>query len=276
MTAKKKIIIALCSVVAVVAIVIATVASTVAYLTSSAAVLNAFTIGNVQMTMFESKVNSDGTKVNPDSPVKNADTNSYHLVCNKSYVKDPTIYIQPNSESSYLFIVARNDIRDIEDYNTPSMREQLFLNGWREFSSAATGKVYVYTGALEGADKTAAEAAVKAYNDAIKDAEDNDSPLTVEQKKANATTRATTLKNICDRRLAVGVKTTDAVKEINLFAEFSVAADADLSKYGGAEVKVTAVAIQTAGFAEDEDEGTQNAINEAWAAVMATYPYIYG
>ena len=274
MTAKKKILIALCSVVAVVAIVIATVASTVAYLTSSAAVLNAFTIGNVQMTMFETKVDSDGKAL--ESGKKTADTNSYHLVCNKTYTKDPTIYIQPNSESSYLFIVARNDIRAIEDYNTPSMREQLFLNGWRETVDSATGKVYVYTGALDGQDAADAAAAVAAYDKAITDAETNGTPLTVEQKKANATTRANALKNICDRRPAVGVKTTTNVEEIDLFATFKVAADADLSKYGGAEVKVTAVAIQTAGFAEGQDVGTDDAISEAWAAVMATYPYIYG
>ena len=111
---KKKAIIARCALVGVVAIVASSVLATVAYLTSSAAVSNVFTIGDVKMTMDESKVNSDGTLVNPVGSAKDADTNSYHLVPNKTYIKDPTIYIQPGSESSYLFIIARNDISSIE------------------------------------------------------------------------------------------------------------------------------------------------------------------
>ena len=41
-------------------LVAATVMATVAYMTSSAAVSNVFTVGNVSMQMFESKVTSDG------------------------------------------------------------------------------------------------------------------------------------------------------------------------------------------------------------------------
>ena len=260
--AKKKILIALCMVVAVVAIVITTVVSTVAYLTSSAAVLNAFTIGNVQMTMFETKVNNAGEP--QESGTKTADTNSYHLVCNKTYTKDPTIYIQPNSESSYLFIIARNDIRDIEDPHKLSMREQLMANGWKYYGEAATGKVYVYTGVT---NDDAVDAAEQAYETAVEGTTDK----TVIKNAREA--RETAIEAICGSSNATGVSAGSSIVSVDLFEEFSIAADADISKYGAAEVKVTAVAIQTSGFGTTLGDAT--ALNEAWAAVIATYPYIY-
>lgn len=262
--AKKKIIIALCTVVALVAVVVTTVFSTVAYLTSSAAVLNAFTIGNVQMTMFESKVNNDGTKVDPLSTVKNADTNSYHLVCDKTYIKDPTIYIQPNSEASYLFIIARNDIRGIEDPHHLSMREQLMANGWKYYGEAATGKVYVYTGVTDDAAVLSAKSTYDAAVAGVTDA------AAIETARA---AREATIEAICKNSLATGVSSDDEVVSVDLFEEFSVAANADLSKYGAAEVKVTAVAIQTTGFGTTV--GDTVALQEAWTAVIETYPYIY-
>ena len=67
---------------------------------------------------------------------------------------------------------------------------------------------------------------------------------------------------------------------VDLFTEFHVAPNADCSNFGGAEVKVIGVAIQSAGFADDINDGedgtgTTTAVQEAWAAVIATYPYIY-
>ena len=130
MTIKKKIAIALGCVATVAVIVATTIAGTVAYLAQSAAVSNVFTIGNVTMTMTESKVNPDGELVVGGERV---DTNTYHLVPNKTYVKDPVITVGASDkacESSYLFIIARNDIKTIEDHTNLTMREQLFVNGW--------------------------------------------------------------------------------------------------------------------------------------------------
>ena len=63
MSLTKKLLVALCALAAVVTIVVTSVLATVAYLTSSAAVSNVFTVGNVSMTMTESKVGADGKKI---------------------------------------------------------------------------------------------------------------------------------------------------------------------------------------------------------------------
>ena len=81
MSIKKKALIVLCALVSVVVIVATSVLATVAYLTSSAAVSNVFTIGNVGITMTETKVDSDGKKLASGEQV---DTNTYCLVPNKT------------------------------------------------------------------------------------------------------------------------------------------------------------------------------------------------
>lgn len=255
---KKRIILALAAVVGVVAISVTSVLATVAYLTSSAAVSNVFTIGNAVITMTESKVNSDGTLF--DEGNTRVDTNTYHLVPNKTYVKDPTIFVQQGSEDLYLFVIVRNDIENIECQNTDhtvvpagaqeaehkgTIAEQLGANGWAKCSKASTGWVYVYVGFEEtvvdgvktkGASKAGAfEEALAAYQS---NPEQNPLPS------------------------AAAVKPGEYV----LFEQFSIAKDANVSTYGAAKITLTGVGIQTAGFAD---------INEAWAAVIETYPYIH-
>lgn len=232
MTAKQKTIIALCTVLGVVAIVVSTVFVTVAYLTSSAAVSNVFTIGNVGITMTESKVNPDGTLVDGGGQV---DTNTYNLVPNTTYVKDPRINVAPLSEASYLFVLVRNDLEKIEDKtdseNKPTIAQQLADYGWAKYTKASTGWVYIYVG-----DKA--------------NVPDGD----VERTADTAYT------------YAAGKETAVTQGEYYLFKEFSVAAKADVSTYGAAKITLTAVAIQKSGF---------DTLADAWAAVVETYPYIH-
>lgn len=151
MTTKKKIFVAIASLAASVAIVMVSVFATVAYLTSSAAVSNVFTIGNVSMTMDETKVDANGVAV-PNGG--RTDTNTYKLVPNTKYKKDPTIHILDGSENSYLFVLVRNDLEAIEiksdDPNEMTIAEQLAANGWKVYTTASTGKVYVYCGLTDG------------------------------------------------------------------------------------------------------------------------------
>jgi predicted ribosomally synthesized peptide with SipW-like signal peptide len=95
MKSKKTLMIVLCAVV----LVVATVAGTLAYLTDRETVTNTFTVGDVQITLDEAKVNPDGTKVIPEQRVK---SNSYHLIPGKTYVKDPTMTVEATSEESYV------------------------------------------------------------------------------------------------------------------------------------------------------------------------------
>ena len=120
---KKKILLALVTLVAVVGIVSASVFATVAYLTSSAAVSNVFTIGSVGITMTESKVNPDGTLY--DGGATRVDTNTYHLVPDSSYSKDPIIYVNDKSEKSYLFVLVRNDIERLRLRTIPQDLQSL-------------------------------------------------------------------------------------------------------------------------------------------------------
>ena len=106
----KKLLIALGMVVAAVAIAAGSIAGTVAYMTSASKVSNVFTIGNVKIHMDEGKVDANGQIPDPDV---RTDSNSYLLMPGKSYDKDPVIHVHADSEDSYIFLVVRNDIKDI-------------------------------------------------------------------------------------------------------------------------------------------------------------------
>lgn len=216
-----------------VALVVVSIMGTMAYLTSSAAVANSFSIGNVGIQMFESYVTPDGEKVNSqegeNGTRKTSSGNVYNLVPAKTYVKDPTIYVDAASEESFLFLKIRNDIRAIED-QTNTMRSQLIRNGWVEHHTNQNVIVYVYKYTI-GANGTAVES-------------DGTTPMT----------------------------------EIPVFTEFTIAANADTSKYGGARVSLVAYAIQCSGFADDDPgmADAKTAIDKAWAAIVQEYPYESG
>lgn len=231
MSIKKKALIVLCALVSVVVIVASSVLATVAYLTSSAAVSNVFTIGNVGITMTESKVDVNGVAV--DGGQTQVDTNTYHLVPDKTYVKDPHITVATGSENSFLFVLVRNDISAIADDEKPSIAQQMAANGWAKYTKASTGWIYVYVG-MDGNGASLVPAS--------------------DASKTDASTFAYTAKPVNE-----GV--------YYLFREFSIDPDANISTYGAAKITLTAVAIQNQGF--------NNSVDAAWAAVVATYPYIH-
>ena len=258
----KKMVAALFVVIALVAVSATSVMATVAYLTSSAAVSNVFTIGNVGITMTESKVNPDGTLF--DGGTTRVDTNTYHLVPNKTYIKDPTIYVNAGSENSYLFVAVRNDIEAIacqygtlsvtgtnighthndkckkdangdyinhdEHNHKKTIAEQMEEYGWKKYTQISTGWVYVYVGKVTDTDK-----------------DGNPIPQAIDNE-GNPTGRAVT------------------EGKYKLFDEFSIADDANTSTYGAAKITLTAFAIQQAGFAT---------LADAWEAVVETYTYLH-
>lgn len=214
---KKKLLTTAILLVAAVALVVTTMLATFAYLTSTTAVSNTFTVGNITIQMFESKVNPDGTKVNPDSDVKDADGNSYHLVPGSSYIKDPTIYVAPKSDDCYLFIKVRNQIRPVEDGHMNAadgdaltMREQLKANGWIDVYHITNDEtIYCYKG----------------------------TPTT------GVTLTAETAAGVNDKVASV-VKYSESQTAIDLFETFTIDKDANLNSIGGAKVTITAFAIQ--------------------------------
>ena len=153
-TKSKKLLLVLGAIFTVAVIIATTVFSTVAYLTATASVTNTFTVGKVLLTLTEAAVDTNGKKVTTGERVH---SNNYHLVPNKTYDKDPVITIDASSELSYMFIIVRNDLEDIEckhsehvgtgdgKHNAP-IADQLAANGWKYVETRSTGKVYVYVG----------------------------------------------------------------------------------------------------------------------------------
>ena len=272
MKTKKRLLTAAALTLAAVALVVATVFTTVAYLTASSAVSNTFTVGNVYVAMYESKVDADGKKLAAylNGAKKDSDGNNYHLLPGTTYDKDPTVYIDANSDKSYIFVKLRNNISPIEygnfvhsdsttpintpDPAKPTIADQMAAYGWKFYIATPTGDVYVYVGNTANA----------------KDGVMN----------GNKITDTATLAQIKDKTVvptpsAVGSTNTEEV--YNLFDTFTIDEHADVSIYGGAKVTLTAFAIQVSGFTDDASTPNKNeALDAAWAAIVETYPYENG
>lgn len=96
----RKILVSLAALALVAAI---SIGGTLAYLTSKDTVTNTFTVGNVSITLDEAKVNEDGTKVaQVEGKEVRTDKNDYHLLPGHTYVKDPTIHVDPKSEDCFI------------------------------------------------------------------------------------------------------------------------------------------------------------------------------
>lgn len=234
---------------AAVMLVVATVFATMAYMTSSAAVSNVFTVGDVKLHMYESRVDKDGN-VLPEAGVdgmKPADTNSYHLVPGASYTKDPTIYVDGGSDPSYLFVRLRNDLKSIElqgDSEHPTILDQLKANGWLEIERAASNvdAVFVYVGSVAG------------YVPG----------MTVDEFFA-AGLKVPTVGGIAERA------------EYDVFESFTLKEKIDnLSIFGGARVAIVAYAIQARlpDYDTPETMGTEAAIREAWEYIKTELPFV--
>lgn len=132
---------------AAVMLVSATVAVTVAYLTSTDSVTNTFTVGKVKITLDELPVDPYGVPSTSEvvngktvwTPIPTEDledfedrvkANTYKLIPGHTYVKDPTVHVQANSEECYVFIKVANGIEDIvvagEEDDT--IEEQILAN----------------------------------------------------------------------------------------------------------------------------------------------------
>lgn len=102
-TKTKALVTALCAVL----LVVASVLGTMAYLTSQDTVKNTFTVGNVKITLDEKDVDKDQNTADnvtlPTGEVRDK-ANKYHLIPGNTYVKDPTVHVDANSESCWLFV----------------------------------------------------------------------------------------------------------------------------------------------------------------------------
>ena len=83
---------------------------TLAYFTDQETVTNTFTIGKVGITLDEMDVKPDGTKDTDERVLENV----YHLIPGTTYIKDPTIHVDEDSEDCYLFVKVENGISNVE------------------------------------------------------------------------------------------------------------------------------------------------------------------
>ena len=110
-----------------VVLVAGSIAGTIAYLTDTAKVTNTFTVGDIQITLNEAKVDTDGKIINVND--RWADGNSYKLIPGKTYEKDPIVTVLANSEACYVFVKIENNISAIEDPSN-TIAAQILANGW--------------------------------------------------------------------------------------------------------------------------------------------------
>ena len=240
---KKKLLTASVLTMCAVLLVVGSVLTTMALLTATSKVSNTFTVGNVSITMDETKVTPDGKPAIPD---EKTDANSYHLVPGQTYKKDPTIHIESGEmDEMLLFVKSRNEIRTIEDGNNggskPSMREQMIENGWVEFIRSEDGVeiVWVYGTREVLSGKITPEVV---------------SSTDTQYKKGNINA------------------VTGIPGDFRLCEEFTVSAGAGVSLYGGASVSFTAFAIQ----ADIEDKEGHELTKAAWEAIKSAIPYETG
>lgn len=127
------------------ALVCVSVMGTLAYLTDEEVVTNTFTVGDIDITLDESKVGTDGVIIGDDR----VDGNTYHLIPGKEYVKDPIVHVTEGSENCYVFVKVENGLEDIIDDNY-ELKDQMEKNGW--YLVDGKTNIYQYNLVVSGSD----------------------------------------------------------------------------------------------------------------------------
>lgn len=213
------------------ALMAASVFGTMAYLTDTEAVTNTFTVGKVQITLDEAKVDEYGKLLDNDNSVdtdgKNlaprVQKNDYKLIPGYTYTKDPIIHVDADSENCYLFVKVENGIADIETKTGKTIAAQMKDLGWVKVDSNSDGKV-------DNADNVYVLAKGKEGNPDYKYTVGGGAHVEV-------------FKNF----------TVDGDSIVNM-PEGEAAPDGkfDIAKYADNQIVVTAYAVQAAGFEDSK------------------------
>ena len=134
----KKKIVSVCLVVCLLATAI--IGTTLAYFTdTSEVVTNSFTSGNVDITLDEALVDTNGKKIVGEGAMR-VQENTYKLYPGKEYDKDPTITVASGSEDCYLFVRVVNGLDGLEAAGDTTIAKQMEKNGW----TLVNGETNVY------------------------------------------------------------------------------------------------------------------------------------
>lgn len=138
-TKSKALLMTLCAVL----LVAASVLGTMAYLTSTTGeVNNTFSIGKIDITLDEAKVNLDGVAI---TPAERGNGNAYKLVPGHTYTKDPTVHVKKDSEDAYIFVKVKNGISTIEATGTTTIAAQIAAERWTALPGVANVYYKEYT-----------------------------------------------------------------------------------------------------------------------------------
>lgn len=200
------------------ALIAVSVLGTMAYLTSTDKVTNTFTVGKVDITLDEAKVNDAGVAVTPAERVK---ANSYKLMPGHSYTKDPTVTVKAGSEKAYIrMIVTAEFDKKLTDEKLAMKLDNIFT-GFDEASWKQVKKDVTTTGEGENA-----KTKITYEYRYIKDNNPN-TTFTAEKDKDTA------LSPLFNNVVIPGEWTND-----------------DLAAIGGVKITIVAEAIQADGFAD--------------------------
>ena len=141
------------------------ITATLAYFTDTTdAVVNTFTVGKVEITMDEANVDGKDAEGNDNSDEERDLANDYYLVPSHTYVKDPTVYVDKDSEACFLFVTVANGIALIETTEEgKTIAEQMDTLGWDVVD--ASKNLYCYCDADGKPKSVAAGADVVVFNE---------------------------------------------------------------------------------------------------------------
>lgn len=112
---------------AVAATLCVTIGGTLAWLTDTETVTNTLTVGDVEITLDEAKVDDNGQEITGEGAGR-VQANTYKLFPGKEYDKDPTVTVAEGSEDCYVFVTVDNGLAEIEGDTT--IEAQMIANDW--------------------------------------------------------------------------------------------------------------------------------------------------
>ena len=184
-TRSKALLLSLCAVL----LVAASVLGTMAYLTDSETVTNTFTVGQVHLTLDEADVKPDGTyKTDKSARVIE---NEYHLIPGHTYIKDPTVHVDANSEDCYLFVKVENGIAAIETKETgKTIADQMTELNWVKVDGIDVNDLYVLVKGSENPYAVSKGANVVVFENFTIDGNSVDNDLIAKYTEAEITVTA--------------------------------------------------------------------------------------
>lgn len=103
---------------------------TLAYLTDKKTVVNTFTVGEVNISLKETKVDSLGIPLQDEEKTTN---NKYHLLPGKTYTKDPTLTVEAGSEEAYIrILVTLNMYKELKEIFNNEFSPINYIEGYNK------------------------------------------------------------------------------------------------------------------------------------------------